>query len=217
MAVGDESWNDESWRDPAVLAALWRASIPALTPGAADADVAAPGGPVARLSAVPEVPVELVEAPDSRDGQADPTGPHLDRPTQTLLLDRLKHALARSERSGSAVVVISLRFEIAGQDELQTAVHIDRVLLAASRRLRAALRTTDTVARVGDDGFTLICERIADSRVQTVTDRVIEAVRMPFDIDGLRVPVIVRSGVAVGRPPLASSYELLEEAHNSVR
>jgi PAS domain S-box-containing protein len=135
-------------------------------------------------------------------------------PGRSLLLDRLQHALARSERSGSAVAVVRLRFDMAQMDGGRP-VHIRRVFLAASRRLQAALRATDTVAFVGD-GFILVCEEIIDSEVRTVADRVIEAVRAPFNLDGRPTPVTIRAGVAVGRAPVTSSNQLLDEAEADV-
>jgi GGDEF domain-containing protein len=136
-------------------------------------------------------------------------------PTVVLLLDRLQHALARSERSGSVVAVLRLRFEVAKVDGAR-AVHIHRILLAVSRRLRAALRATDTVARSGEDGFILVFEEIDESEVRTVAGRVIDAVKAPFDIDGRRTPVIIRSGVSVGKAPFTNSQRLLDEAEAAV-
>jgi GGDEF domain-containing protein len=89
---------------------------------------------------------------------------------------------------------------------------MNQVLVAASRRLRSALRDTDTVSRAGDDGFTLIYEEIADSEVQTVVDRVIEVVGARFNIDGRLTPVTIRSGLAIGRGPGSTSSGMMAEA-----
>jgi diguanylate cyclase (GGDEF)-like protein len=139
------------------------------------------------------------------------TDPLTGLPSQALLIDRLQHALARSERNGSVVAVVRLRFELDPTDN-SLPVHMSQVLLAASRRLRSALRDTDTVARAGADGFTLVCEEIADTEVQTVADRVIEAVGARFNIDGRLTPVTIRSGVAVGRGPGSTSSRMIAEA-----
>ena len=70
--------------------------------------------------------------------------------------------------------------------------------------------------RSGDDGFTLVCEEIADAEVQTVADRVIEAVGQRFNIDGRLTPVTIRSGVAVGRGPGSTSSWMMAEAEAAV-
>jgi GGDEF domain-containing protein len=136
-------------------------------------------------------------------------------PSHALLVDRLQHALARSERNGSVVAVVRLRFELGAPDR-EHPVHMNQVLLAASRRLRSALRDTDTVSRAGDDGFTLVCEEIADSEVQTVADRVIEGVGARFNIDGRLTPVTIRSGLAVGKGPDSTSAGMIAEAEAAV-
>ncbi len=151
---------------------------------------------------------------DTGEGQAPLIDTLTGLPGRSLLLDRLQHALARSERSGSAVAVVRLRFDMDDVDGRRP-VHTRRVFLAASRRLQAALRSTDTVAFVGD-GFILVCEEIADSEVRRVADRVIEAVRAPFNIDGRPTPVSIRAGVAVGRAPQANSHRLLDEAERNL-
>ena len=163
--------------------------------------------------------LEIVDPARCRTpGTADSHAPLIDSltglPGRSLLLDRLQHALVRSERSGSAVAVVRLRFEMDGVGGIRP-VHTQRVFLAASRRLQAALRATDTVAFVGD-GFILVCEEIADSEVRTVADRVIEAVRAPFNIDGKPTPVTIRAGVSVGRAPQTTSHRLLDEAEANV-
>jgi GGDEF domain-containing protein/PAS domain-containing protein len=146
----------------------------------------------------------------SGDAHLPLTDPLTGLPSQALLIDRLQHALARSERNGSVVAVVRLRFELDAADSERPA-HMSQVLLAASRRLRSALRDTDTVARAGDDGFTLVCEEIAESEVQTVFARVIEGVSR-FNIDGRLTPVTVRSGVAIGRGPGSTSSLMMAEA-----
>jgi diguanylate cyclase (GGDEF)-like protein len=157
--------------------------------------------------------LQLIDPARTResDGRVALTDPLTGLPSQALLVDRLQHALARSERNGAAVAVVRLRFELDPSDN-ERPVHMSQVLLAASRRLRSALRDTDTVARTGDDGFTLVCEEIADSEVQTVADRVVAGVGARFNIDGRLTPVTIRSGVAVGRGPVSTSSSMIAEA-----
>ncbi|MEO8425466.1 MAG: GGDEF domain-containing protein, partial [Actinomycetota bacterium] len=80
-------------------------------------------------------------------------------PNRRLLLDRLGQALARTERNGSSVGVVFLsldRFkEIKDTYGYDTG---DRLLVAAAKRIRAALRPADTLARFDGDEFVLLCE-----------------------------------------------------------
>jgi diguanylate cyclase (GGDEF)-like protein len=111
-------------------------------------------------------------------------------PNRKLFADRLAHALARAKRNKamSAVMFIDLdRFKEVN-DTYGHAVG-DRVLCGAGRLLRAALRTTDTVARFGGDEFTIIIENVTDAQsVETVAEKIRSAF-MP--------PVIVEQGDGV--------------------
>jgi GGDEF domain-containing protein len=153
---------------------------------------------------------------DSADATALLTDPLTGLPTPLLLMDRLHTALIRSERAGSSVAVVRLRFQLEGDEDSHIG-QLNPILVAAARRLRAALRATDTVACAGRDGFTLICEDISASQVRFVADRVVEKMGTTFNIDGHRTPVTVRSGVAVGKGPLTTSSRLLDEAEAALQ
>ena len=82
-------------------------------------------------------------------------------PNRTLALDRLAHALARRRREGINVAVLALdldRFKVIN-DSMGHAAG-DTVLLALAPRLLAAVRSTDTVARIGGDEFVVVCPGI---------------------------------------------------------
>lgn len=153
---------------------------------------------------------------DAADATALLTDPLTGLPTPLLLMDRLQTALVRSERAGSSVAVVRLRFQLESGEDGRLG-QLNPILVAAARRLRAALRATDTVACAGRDGFTLICEDINATQVRTVADRVVEKMGTTFNIDGHRTPVTVRSGVAVGKGPLTTSSRLLDEAEAALQ
>jgi diguanylate cyclase (GGDEF)-like protein len=73
-----------------------------------------------------------------------------------LFRDRLELALARAKRHGSFVAILFLDLD-RFKDVNDTLGHSagDQLLRSVSDRLQAALRTTDTLARLGDEEFTL--------------------------------------------------------------
>jgi GGDEF domain-containing protein len=79
-------------------------------------------------------------------------------PNRTLLRDRLDRALARSLRDGGASGVLFVDLDNFKQVN-DTGGHAagDAVLVELGRRLRAAIRPTDTVARIGGDVFVVVC------------------------------------------------------------
>ena len=108
-----------------------------------------------------------------------------------LFRDRLELALARAERHGSFAALLFLDLD-RFKDVNDTLGHGagDQLLRAVSDRLQAALRATDTVARFGDEEFTLarfggdefvvLCEDLAseDGAVR-VAERVQQALLEP--------------------------------------
>jgi diguanylate cyclase (GGDEF)-like protein/PAS domain S-box-containing protein len=73
----------------------------------------------------------------------------------------------------------------------------DRVLQAVARRLDAALRPGDLVARIGGDEFAVLCERLVDpGDVITVAERLIDAVAEPVVLDDTEVSITTSVGVA---------------------
>ena len=69
------------------------------------------------------------------------------------LYERLRHGLTRARRSGGTLALLSIDVEQAGDAAR---------LAAAAGRLRACLRATDTLARVGGEAFMALLEGLKD-------------------------------------------------------
>ena len=85
-------------------------------------------------------------------------------PNRRLLLDRLDHELAISERTGrhGALLFIDLDNFKTINDTLGHAAG-DQVLVEVSRRLVASVRESDTVARLGGDEFVVILKNLGNT------------------------------------------------------
>jgi diguanylate cyclase (GGDEF)-like protein len=115
---------------------------------------------------------------------------------RTLFLDRLEHALARTMRGGGSVAVLYCDLDgFKGVNDRLGHDAGDRVLVAVSERLSAQLRTTDTAARLGGDEFAILVEEVEDISVAcNLGERIVEALQLPFDVEGQ----VVRLGISVG-------------------
>ncbi len=118
-------------------------------------------------------------------------------PNRSLLTDRIRHALAqwKRKRAPFAVAVVDLdRFKMIN-DTLGHAAG-DEVLRDVARRLRAAVRDTDTVARLGGDEFVLLLDGGPDV-AREVTQRIVDAMKAPLHHLDQLVDIDLSIGVAL--------------------
>jgi diguanylate cyclase (GGDEF)-like protein len=135
-------------------------------------------------------------------------------PNRALFMDRLAHALARTERRAQHVAVLFLdidRFKVIN-DSLGHAVG-DQALGELSRRLRECVRPEDTIARLGGDEFAILLEDLDDlSGATAVAERVGKALETPFLLEGREVVVTMSVGVALNTRRPVTPEELLRDA-----
>ena len=108
---------------------------------------------------------------------------------RALFSDRVEHALMRSQRGfpDIAVVFIDLDDFKTVNDSLGHAAG-DEVLQEVARRLRIAVRPTDTVARFGGDEFAVLLENVNDSsQAADAAARILHALELPHEIEGKQV------------------------------
>ncbi len=120
-------------------------------------------------------------------------------PNRLLLNARLGHALERAQRDGThiAVMVVDLdRFKQIN-DTLGHPVG-DLVLQLAAARMAGLLRKSDTVARLGGDEFVIVQEPVeSPHEAETLAQRIIEAVKAPFDAAGHALHVTSSVGISL--------------------
>jgi diguanylate cyclase (GGDEF)-like protein/PAS domain S-box-containing protein len=93
-------------------------------------------------------------------------------PPAELAVDRLVNALERSTRSGRSVGVLWVALD--GLDDLVAQAGQaagDSVLVEVTSRLRRTLRLGDTLARVGEDAFLVVCEDVHELEISRVASR----------------------------------------------
>jgi diguanylate cyclase (GGDEF)-like protein/PAS domain S-box-containing protein len=108
---------------------------------------------------------------------------------RALFSDRVEHALMRATRGMPeiAVMFIDLDDFKTINDSLGHAAG-DEVLQEVGRRLRIAVRPTDTVARFGGDEFAVLLDGITGSEdAADAAARILRALDQPVSIDGKNV------------------------------
>lgn len=92
----------------------------------------------------------------------------------------------------------------------------DEVLKEVACRLRSAVRTDDTVARMGGDEFVILLSDVASlNEAEQVIERAIQSVRQPITVGDETFLVGLSVGLAVGRPG-TSPDALLGEADTAL-
>ncbi|HVL64180.1 MAG TPA: EAL domain-containing protein [Actinomycetota bacterium] len=138
-----------------------------------------------------------------------------DLPNRELFRDRVDHALERGRRlSDTAIGVLFMDLDDFKtiNDSLGHAAG-DRLLVAVAQRLKEQLRGSDTAARLGGDEFALLLEDMKEPKdAEIVAERVLQAMRAPFDVEGQDVYVHPSIGVALGDAATESADDLLRDA-----
>ncbi|HUH38336.1 MAG TPA: EAL domain-containing protein [Spongiibacteraceae bacterium] len=120
-------------------------------------------------------------------------------PNRSLFKDRLAMALTQASRNDKSLAVMFIdldRFKIIN-DSLGHTMG-DRLLQAVGQRLLECIRKGDTLSRFGGDEFTLLLPDVPSEEGATqVADKILEAIKEPFDINGHVIHVGASIGIAM--------------------
>jgi diguanylate cyclase (GGDEF)-like protein/PAS domain S-box-containing protein len=140
-------------------------------------------------------------------------------PNRGYLTERLSEALLRSDRNGRPMAL--LRIEIDRFDEINDSLgHLggDAVLKELAARLARSCRSTDMVARLGDDEFVILMEALVQAdESRLVADKVMEATRQPFMAAGAAHELAVTVGIVLRHGEAADPDTLLRQAGAALR
>jgi diguanylate cyclase (GGDEF)-like protein len=119
-------------------------------------------------------------------------------PNRTLFHDRVTQAVDSARRKGSGAVVMLMDLDHFKEiNDTLGHYHGDRLLQLIGERLTDVLRQGDTVARLGGDEFAVLLPAARDRAYATaVAEKILDALRTPFEIDGLMLEVGASIGIA---------------------
>ena len=135
-------------------------------------------------------------------------------PNRALFLDRLRGALDRSRRTGSAVAVLFMDVDDFKEvnDSLGHAAG-DRVLTVLADRFRGLLRPMDTVARYGGDEFTFLFEGLESEReAAQVARRISRSASTVIALGDRHRTVSVSVGITIVADPELAIDEVIRRA-----
>ena len=132
-------------------------------------------------------------------------------PNRYLFQDRMMHALVRARRNRERVALLAVDVDrFKGLNEMRGSDTGDAALKEVARRLRAAVRASDTVARLEGDNFVVILERLplagpgedgtaGVKAASSVAEKVVACLRLPFVPAGVPVSITACAGLALQR------------------
>ena len=140
-------------------------------------------------------------------------------PNRTLLLDRLKQAVAASSRNGSygALLFIDLDNFKTLNDTLGHDIG-DLLLKQVAQRLTLCVREGDSVARLGGDEFVVVLAGLsavqgdAATAIETVAEKILATLKQPYQLGKLPHRSTASIGVTLFRGDLASIDDLMKQA-----
>jgi diguanylate cyclase (GGDEF)-like protein/PAS domain S-box-containing protein len=139
-------------------------------------------------------------------------------PNRKYFTDLLTSAILRGERKNQSHAILFLdldRFKNINDSLGHTAG--DFLLKIVANRLNDILRGNDAVARLGGDEFTILLEDISNShRAAEVSQRIIEVLSEPFDLQGHQVVISPSIGIVLFPDHGTTHEELLKKADTAM-
>lgn len=124
--------------------------------------------------------------------------PLTDLPNRTLLNERLQQLMDLTAREPRRLAVLFLDLDgfKAVNDQMGHGAG-DRLLQQVAQRLLQLIRRSDTVARLGGDEFVVLLDNPRDAdEINTVAQRVVDAIAEPLRLDGHTVRIGASVGIA---------------------
>ena len=138
-------------------------------------------------------------------------------PNRTLLWDRLKQAIAQTERYQNYLAVVYI--DLDGFKEVNDTYghHIgDELLIIVANRIATLLRKSETIARLGGDEFVAVLKDLGTTKeCEPIIQRILESIKEPVVIQEISIHVSASIGVSF-YPNNVDEEELLRQADKAM-
>ncbi len=135
-------------------------------------------------------------------------------PNRRSLELRLASALAEAQASNAPMALLFM--DLDGFKPINDRLGHDmgdRLLRMVADRLKASVRAADTVARVGGDEFVVVLGPIREATdAEDIANKLLQAIRVPFDVDGRELHVSITIGIALHPQDGADAATLMRQA-----
>lgn len=139
-------------------------------------------------------------------------------PNRHMFHDRLEQEIKKAQRAGLKIALLYIDLDNF-KEVNDTLGHNmgDTLLKEAARRISHCARTTDTVARMGGDEFTVILAEIDDtSSIERVTETILQNLAEPFLLGEETAYVSASIGITIYPDDATAMEDLLKHADQAM-
>ena len=139
-------------------------------------------------------------------------------PNRALFYDRLRQALSLAKRRSGGLTLFYMDLDGFKQVNDTRGHHAgDLLLIAVAERLSNCVRESDTVSRLGGDEFTVILNGMHEhAYIVGIAQKIIQAISVPFDIEGSEERVGISIGVARYTEDASNEDDLVKQADQAM-
>lgn len=139
-------------------------------------------------------------------------------PNRYLLLDRITHLIAQSERNESSFALLYIDLDkFKTINDTKGHAFGDQVLKETALRLKQSIRASDTVARIGGDEFVVLLESISNKNdVYTMTKALEKSLNKAFIVNNEEMNIRCSIGVSLYPDEGSTTDDLLAAADKAM-
>ncbi|KWT95111.1 sensor domain-containing diguanylate cyclase [Candidatus Magnetominusculus xianensis] len=137
-----------------------------------------------------------------------------DLPNRFLFFDRMNQAIEQAKRYSHSIALLFLDLNRFKSVNDTLGHHAGDILLKeTAKRLTNCVRHVDTVARMGGDEFNIILSKVHErSDVQSVAEKIIDTISVPFYIEGMECSIGVSIGISMYPMDSSETATLIQHA-----
>jgi len=139
-------------------------------------------------------------------------------PNRIMFIDKLEQEIKVSHRKKQKFALIFIDLDNFKKiNDTRGHVYGDALLIEAGNRITRCIREVDTVARLGGDEFTILLSDLADiHNVESICQKVLQALSEPFYISKMYTYISASLGVTIYPNDASSTLELLKNADQAM-
>jgi len=139
-------------------------------------------------------------------------------PNRRMFADRLEEEIKKEQRAGTLLAVLFIDLDHFKGVNDTLGHHVGDVLLVeTARRIRACVRDSDTVARMGGDEFTVILPHLVNSdHVEGIAQEIINSLAQPFLLGKETAYVSASIGITLYPNDATRGEQLLKNADQAM-